>query len=87
MNLSDPSSSVAGMHTADELTERELAILAFERAWWRFAGAKDEAIRDTFGMSATRYYQTLLALVRRPSAVAHDPAVVRQVLARSRRTG
>ena len=38
------------------LPAREREILAFERQWWRFAGAKEEAIRERFGMSATRYY-------------------------------
>ncbi|MGC5019942.1 DUF3263 domain-containing protein [Micromonospora sp. DT47] len=61
---------------ADGLTERELRILAFEQQWWKHAGAKEQAIRDTFGLSATRYYQLLNALLDRPAALAAEPLLV-----------
>ena len=61
---------------ADALTEREQRILAFERQWWRHAGAKEQAIRDTFGLSATRYYQLLNALLDRPAALAAEPVLI-----------
>ncbi|WP_328342439.1 DUF3263 domain-containing protein [Micromonospora sp. NBC_00421] len=60
----------------DELTERELRILAFEQQWWRHAGAKEQAIRDTFGLSATRYYQLLNGLLDRPAALAAEPLLI-----------
>ncbi len=40
---------------ADGLTRREHDILAFERQWWKFAGVKEEAIKELFSMSATRW--------------------------------
>ena len=58
-------------------TERE--ILAFERQWWKYGGAKETAIRDLFGTSPTRYYQALNALVDRPEALAADPLLVRRL--------
>jgi hypothetical protein len=61
---------------ADGLSERERAILAFERQSWRHAGAKEQAIRDRFELSATRYYQLLNALLDNPAALAHDPVLV-----------
>jgi hypothetical protein len=61
------------------LTSRELAMLAFERRWWRVAGAKETAIRDRFGLSPTRYYQVLNALVDRSEALAADPLLVRRL--------
>ena len=61
------------------LTERELAILEFERQWWQYAGAKEQAIRDQFSMSATRYYQLLNALVDRHEALVHDPMLVKRL--------
>jgi hypothetical protein len=61
------------------LDERQLRILAFERQWWRHAGAKEQAIRDTFDLSATRYYQLLNALLEHPAALAHDPMLVRRL--------
>ncbi|MEU4716386.1 DUF3263 domain-containing protein [Micromonospora purpureochromogenes] len=65
-----------GPGTADTLTEREQQILAFEQQWWKHAGAKEQAIRDTFGLSATRYYQLLNALLDRPAALAAEPLLV-----------
>ena len=43
------------------------------------AGAKETAIRDRFGLSPTRYYQVLNALVDRPAALAADPLLVRRL--------
>jgi hypothetical protein len=62
-----------------ELDERGKRILAFEKQWWRQAGAKEQAIRDTFGLSATRYYQLLNALLDNPLALAHDAMVVQRL--------
>ena len=71
---------VQGRTPADtELAERDRAILAFERQWWNYAGAKESAVRDQFGMSATRYYQVLNALIDRPEAMAHDPLLVKRL--------
>jgi hypothetical protein len=64
---------------ADGLTRREHDILAFERQWWKYAGAKEEAIKELFSMSATRYYQVLNALVDRPEALAADPMLVKRL--------
>jgi len=61
------------------LSERDGAILAFERNWWKYAGAKEQAIRDQFQMSATRYYQVLNALIDRPEALANDPLLVKRL--------
>lgn len=61
---------------ARELDDRDRRILAFERQWWRHAGAKEQAIRDTFGLSATRYYQLLNRLLEEPAALAYDPVLV-----------
>ena len=62
-----------------DLTEREREILSFERQWWKYAGAKEQAIKDLFDMSATRYYQVLNALVDRPEALAADPMLVKRL--------
>jgi hypothetical protein len=58
------------------LTEREGEILAFEARWWKHAGSKEQAIRDAFGLSSTRYYQVLNTLLDKPAAVEHDPVLV-----------
>ncbi len=64
---------------AGELSARDQAILDFERQWWKYAGAKEQAVRDQFQMSSTRYYQVLNALIDSPSALAHDPLLVRRL--------
>jgi Protein of unknown function (DUF3263) len=61
------------------LGERDQDILEFERQWWKYAGAKETAIRESFDMSATRYYQVLNALIDRPEALAADPLLVRRL--------
>ena len=61
------------------LAERDREILAFERQWWKYAGAKEQAVRELFDMSATRYYQVLNALIDRPEALAHDPMLVKRL--------
>src|ERR1700712_1712472 len=64
---------------AGSLSERDRGILDFERQWWKFAGAKESAVREKFDMSSTRYYQVLNALIDRPEALAHDPLLVRRL--------
>ncbi len=61
------------------LSRREHEMLTFERQWWRRAGAKETAIRDRFGVTPTRYYQVLNALVDRPDALATDPLLVQRL--------
>jgi hypothetical protein len=62
-----------------ELDERDRAVLDFERQWWKYAGAKEQAVRDLFDMSATRYYQVLNALIDRPEALVHDAMLVKRL--------
>lgn len=62
-----------------DLSERDREVLAFERQWWKYAGAKEQAVRELFDMSATRYYQVLNALIDSPAALAHDPMLVKRL--------
>ncbi|WP_353708467.1 DUF3263 domain-containing protein [Cellulosimicrobium sp. ES-005] len=61
------------------LSERDQEILAFERQWWKYSGAKEQAVRELFDMTATRYYQVLNALIDSPAALAHDPMLVKRL--------
>ena len=61
------------------LTERELRILKFERQFWAYAGAKDRAIREEFGLSTTRYYQLVNALIDNRAALEADPMLVKRL--------
>jgi hypothetical protein len=73
------SSQHDGGDPVGQLSARDADILTFERQWWKFAGAKEQAIRDKFQMSATRYYQILNALIDKPEALAHDPLLVKRL--------
>ena len=78
----DAANSLPGHDAASEtsvLGDRDRAILEFERHWWKYAGAKETAIRESFDMSATRYYQVLNALIDRPEALEADPLLVRRL--------
>lgn len=61
------------------LSDRDQRILSFERQWWKHAGAKEQAIRETFEMSATRYYQVLNKLLDDPEALAFDAVLVNRL--------
>lgn len=61
------------------LSDRDRRILEFERQWWKYAGAKEQAIRDLFEMSSTRYYQILNTLIDTPEAVSFDPMLVKRL--------
>lgn len=62
-----------------DLTAREIEILDFERSWWKHAGVKEQAIREHFDMSATRYYQILNELLENPAAMEQDPILVKRL--------
>lgn len=64
---------------AEALSDRDRRILEFERQWWKYAGAKEQAVRDLFDMSATRYYQILNTLIDTPEALAVDPMLVKRL--------
>jgi hypothetical protein len=64
---------------AGPLGERERDVLAFERHWWRHAGAKEEAIRREFAVGPTAYYQLLSRLIDDPAAIAYDPMLVKRL--------
>ena len=70
---SNPETSGAG------LSERDRAVLGFERQWWKYSGAKEAAIRELFDMSATRYYQLINSLIDTPEALEFDPMMVKRL--------
>jgi uncharacterized protein DUF3263 len=87
MEIAKPAVDAAAQ-TADQadlsdnsegLSRRDREILAFERQWWKYAGAKEQAIRELFDMSATRYYQVLNGLIDSPEALAADPMLVKRL--------
>ena len=72
---------MAAFHDTDTsvLDERAREILDFEREWWRYAGAKEQAIRERFDVSPTRYYQLLNRVIDDEEAVVYDPMLVKRL--------
>lgn len=64
-----------------ELTDVERRMLDMEREDWSTSHeAKDDAIRDRFGLRPLRYYQLLNRLIETEPALAYDPITVRRML-------
>ncbi|PSL36583.1 uncharacterized protein DUF3263 [Labedella gwakjiensis] len=79
MAASETTGGSDGARDAGALDDRERAILDFERQWWKHAGAKEDAIRSEFSLSAARYYQVLGALIDRREALVYDPMLVKRL--------
>ena len=62
-----------------ELNPREREILTFEREWWKYAGAKETALREHLAMTAETYYRSLNEIIDLPAALDHDPLLVRRL--------
>lgn len=75
----EPGRDGPGRVAADGLSVRDVAVLAVERRGWSGPGAKERAIRERLGISPTRYYQLLNALLDDPYALAHDPVTVNRL--------
>jgi uncharacterized protein DUF3263 len=90
-SVEEPEIPVPAPRRETALTDREEQILAFEAKWWKHAGSKEQAIRDAFGLSSTRYYQLLNGLLDNPAALERDPVLIgrlrrlRSTRARTRR--
>ena len=69
----------ATLGTPVGLSAREQQMLDLERQWWKYAGAKEQAIREKFELSATHYYQVLNALIDTEAALAYDPMLVKRL--------
>ena len=61
------------------LSDLETRILDFEANWWRYAGAKEAAIKELFDMSAPRFYQLLNDLIDRDDALFAAPMLVKRL--------
>ncbi|MFM8404843.1 MAG: DUF3263 domain-containing protein [Actinomycetota bacterium] len=67
------------LQLASPLSDLEVRILDFERQWWKYAGAKDAAIKELFNISAKQYYELLNNLIDRPDALAASPLLIKRL--------
>ena len=70
---------IASQQEAKSLTQLESKILEFEGQWWKFAGAKESAIKELFGMTPPAYYQLLNNLIDRDDALLAAPMLVKRL--------
>jgi hypothetical protein len=61
------------------LSARDRAVLDFEKRHWRYSGAKEQAVRERFDLSASQYFQVLNALLDRPEALSAEPVLVNRL--------
>lgn len=61
------------------LSDREVAMLAFEAGWRSSPSGREQEVRERFGVSLPRYQQELNRLLDEPAALAHDPLVVKRL--------
>lgn|GEM_PF-680843 len=64
---------------ADALSASERAMLDLEALPYKYAGAKQEAIRERLHLSSAAYYQRLNRLIDSDAALAYDPMLVRRL--------
>ena len=69
----------ASLQLGSNLSDLEVRILDFERQWWKYAGAKDAAIRELFDLSTRSYYEALNNLIDREDALAASPLLVKRL--------
>lgn len=68
-----------GNNNSSGLSELEIKMLDFERQWWRYAGAKESAIKELFDLTPPAYYQMLNNLIDREDAVLAEPILVKRL--------
>ena len=69
----------ASLQLGSNLSDLEVRILDFERQWWKYAGAKDAAIRELFDLSTRSYYELLNNLIDREDALTASPLLVKRL--------
>lgn len=81
-SICDPDARPAPRQTVTQtsvLSRRDADVLDFEREWWRYAGAKEEAIAARFELGVEAYYALLNDLIDTDGAVDHDPMLVKRL--------
>ncbi len=67
------------LQLGSNLSDLEVRILDFERQWWKYAGAKDAAIKELFDLSTRGYYELLNNLIDREDALTTSPLLVKRL--------
>ena len=70
--MSHPAGTVLAMTL---LTDLDRQVLAIEARWWKYAGAKEQAVH-ALGLDVTSYYAHLGRLLDEPAALERDPMTV-----------
>lgn len=79
--MDSESAASAATETGTALSEAEQTMLRLEAKPFKYAGAKQEAIRALLNLSSASYYQRLNRLIDSEAALAFDPQLVRRLRA------
>jgi hypothetical protein len=63
-----------------ELSDRDRELLEFEAAHPKAGVAKDEAIRRSLGLTPTRYFQAISALLNRQATIEAFSALAKRLV-------
>ena len=61
------------------MTDEDRRMLDFAARQWRYRGNHADAIDREFGLSVTRFWQRVNALLDTEEALAHDPVTVNRL--------
>jgi hypothetical protein len=63
----------------EHLGDVDLAMVRFAGTYWSDPAAREQAIRDRFGMSPVRFHQRIARLIDTPAALAAEPVTVHRL--------
>lgn len=63
----------------NELPDDDKDVLDFERQTWRYAGAKEAAVLERFGVGMVTYYMRVNRIISTDEALAYDPLLTRRL--------
>lgn len=72
--MSDPLATVVVM-----LAESDRAVLDLAARTYRHEGAREQAVHDELGMTATRFYQRVNVLLDNPDAYVAEPVLIKRL--------
>ena len=83
--MSDPGHSLGSRTKEDTLlTDEHKAMIDLATGNYKYAGSLEDAAKQQFGLTPTRYWQILNQLLQTAEAAAYRPEAVRRLNARRR---
>lgn len=58
------------------LSDQDREVLDFAKQWWKYPGARHEALLEKFDYGPTTFFQKLNRIIDDPAAMEHDAQTV-----------